>query len=68
MHIRGAQKKIFKPPHDGYKKTQNFTLVSKMQTYLCDKMHQKKVMSQKRSQKKNLFSACFVQKKSGLGF
>jgi hypothetical protein len=33
--------------HDWYKKTQNFILVSKIQTYLSDKMHIKKVITNK---------------------
>jgi hypothetical protein len=33
--------------HDWYKKTQNFMLVSKIQTYLSDKMHLKKVITKK---------------------
>jgi hypothetical protein len=61
-HKRGP-KQIFKTPASWvYKKTQNFMLISKMQTYISDKMHPKRVMSQKRSPK-NLFSACFGQKK-----
>jgi hypothetical protein len=31
--------------HDLYQKTQNFMLISKMQTYLSDKMHLKKVIT-----------------------
>jgi hypothetical protein len=42
-------------------------LISNMQTYLSDKMHPKRVMSQKRSPK-NVFSACFGQKKVDFGF
>jgi hypothetical protein len=46
--LEGPKKFFFKPPHDGYQKTQNFMLISKMQTYLSDKMHLKRVMSQQR--------------------
>jgi hypothetical protein len=37
----------------GYKKIQNFTLISKMFTYLCDKMHLKKVLGKKLFSEKN---------------
>jgi hypothetical protein len=29
-HWRGPQKFLFKPPHDGYQKTQNFMWISKI--------------------------------------
>jgi hypothetical protein len=32
---------------DGYQKIQNFTLISKIFTYLSDKMHPKKVLGKK---------------------
>jgi hypothetical protein len=34
--------------HIGYQKIKNFILISKMQTYLCDKMPPKKVKIKKR--------------------
>jgi hypothetical protein len=37
----------------GYKKIQNFTLISKMLTYFSDKMHPKKVLRQKLFLEKN---------------
>jgi hypothetical protein len=41
--LKRGKKKFFKPTHDGYHKTQNFMLISKIQTYLSDKMHPKKL-------------------------
>jgi hypothetical protein len=37
----------------GYKKIQNFTLISKIFTYLSDKMHPKKVLGKKLFLEKN---------------
>jgi hypothetical protein len=42
-HPVKVKKKISEISHDWYQKTQNFMLVSKIQTYLCDKMHLKKM-------------------------
>jgi hypothetical protein len=38
---------FFKIGHNGYKKIKNFMLISKMQTYLCDKMPPNKVKIKK---------------------
>jgi hypothetical protein len=61
MRAGGVQKSFSKPPHDGYQTTQNFMLISKMQTYLTDKMRPKRVMGQKRSPK--FYEVFFGQKK-----
>jgi hypothetical protein len=46
----------------GIKKTQNFMLISKMQTNLSDKMHLKRVMSQKRSSQKFIYCLFWTKK------
>jgi hypothetical protein len=65
--------------HIGYKKIENFMLISKMQTYLCDKMPPKKVKIKKRQKMGlskfrkqffnfNFFGGHFVTKTSLLFF
>jgi hypothetical protein len=47
MPNKRSTKKFSEVGHYWYKKTQNFMLVSKIQTYLSDKMHLKKVITNK---------------------
>jgi hypothetical protein len=61
MYIRGAQQIFSKRPHDGYQNTQNFMLISKMQTYLCDKCTRNELWT-KNNRQKILYSVYFNKK------
>jgi hypothetical protein len=53
IHYIGVKNFFIQRGQYGYQKIQNFTLISKMFTYLSDKMHPKKVLGKKLFSEKN---------------